>query len=142
MYHENNKQCPPNTMLYIIKAGDTFYNLAIQYNTTIPALISANPMVNPNNLMIGQPICIPMQPIFPSCPEGNFYTIKAGDTLYSLAKFYNVSLDDSLEANPGIDPDRLFVGQVICIPLAVPPVTCPQGQMQYVIKPGDTFFGI
>lgn len=99
-------------------------------------------MVNPNNLIIGQPICIPKQLIYPSCPEGNYYTIKAGDTLYSLAKFYNVSLDDLLEANPEIDPDRLFVGKIICMPLAVPPVTCPQGQMQYEIKPGDIFYGI
>jgi len=130
------------TSPYVIQAGDTFYSLAQRYNTTVPAIISANPNVNPNLLQIGQVICIPRQPQYPSCPEGNFYTIQPGDTLYSLARFFNVSLDDLLEANPGIDPENLQIGQVICIPLVTPPVTCPAGTMPYTIKPGDTFYSI
>lgn len=51
--------CPPGTTAYTIKAGDTFYNLAIRFNTTVDAIIRANPNVNPNNLRIGQIICIP-----------------------------------------------------------------------------------
>lgn len=142
MFYSFNRQCPPGTIPYIIKAGDTFYKLAAQFNTTLPAIISANPLVNPNALMIGQQICIPQQPIYPACPEGNFYTIKRGDTLYRIARFFNVSLDDLVEANPGIDPDRLFIGQVICIPLATPPVICLEGQGDYIVKPGDTFYTI
>ena len=51
--------CPTGSMPYTIKAGDTFYNLAIRFNTTVDAIIRANPNVNPNNLRIGQIICIP-----------------------------------------------------------------------------------
>jgi LysM repeat protein len=142
MYNYFWRQCPPNTFAYTIKPGDTFYKLARQFNTTIPAIISANPLVNPLFLQIGQTICIPRQQVFPPCPEGNYYIIKAGDTLYSIARRYNVSLDDLIEANPGIDPDRLAIGQVICIPLAVPPVECPAGTEPYTIKRGDTFYKI
>lgn len=138
----NRRQCPPGTTPYTIKRGDTFYSLARRFNTTVSAIISANPGVNPNNLQIGQIVCIPRQPIFPPCPEGNYYRIKPGDTLYSLARFFNVSLDDLIEANPGIDPNRLMVGQIICIPLAVPPVVCPPGTIPYIIKSGDTFYSI
>lgn len=132
--------CPPNSFAYVIKAGDTFFSLAQRYNTTVAAIISANPLVDPNRLQIGQTICIPRQPIYPPCPEGNYYTIKTGDTLYSLARFYNVSLDDLIEANPGINPDNLRVGQVICIPLATPPIACPPGTAVYTIQAGDTFY--
>jgi LysM repeat protein len=132
--------CPPNSFAYVIKAGDTFFSLAQRYNTTVAAIISANPLVDPNRLRIGQTICIPRQPIYPPCPEGNYYTIKPGDTLYSLARFYNVSLNDLIEANPGINPDNLRVGQVICIPLATPPVTCPPGTAIYTIQAEDTFY--
>ncbi len=134
------RACPPNNFAYIIQTGDTFYSLAQRYGTSVPALVSANPLVNFNNLQIGQTVCIPRQSIFPACPEGNFYSIKPGDTLYSIARFYNVSLDDLLEANPGIDPNRLQVGQTICIPLATPPVTCPQNSFVYLIQAGDTFY--
>jgi len=34
------------------------------------------------------------------------------------------------------------VGQVVCIPLAVPPVTCPVGTFTYTIQPGDTLFAL
>jgi len=139
MYNYYRQECPPATFLYIIKPGDNFYRLAARFNTTVSAIISANPLVNPNALQIGQTICIPRQAIYPSCPEGNYYTIVPGDTLYNIARSYNVSLDDLIEANPGIDPYRIMVGQVICIPLAVPPVKCTKGK-PYTIKPGDTFY--
>lgn len=113
--------------------------LARQYDTTVEAIISANPDVDPQKLMPGQVICIPQQQIYPPCPEGNYYTIRAGDTLYRIARQFNVSLDDLLEANPAIDPFSLQVGQVICIPLATPPVTCPEGYSQYTVKAGDTY---
>ena len=72
------QQCPPGTMPYTIRPGDTFFSLARRFNTTVAAIISANPGVDPNRLQIGQRICIPMQPQFQSCPEGNFYTIRQG----------------------------------------------------------------
>lgn len=135
-----SRACPPNTVSYTIKAGDTFYSLAKRYNTTLAALISANPTINVNNLQVGQRICIPQQQVYPACPEGNYYTIKSGDNFYAIARRYRVSLDDLLEANPGVDPDRLRPGQVICIPLAIPPVTCPPGSTTYVIQAGDTYY--
>ncbi|RKD30536.1 LysM peptidoglycan-binding domain-containing protein [Thermohalobacter berrensis] len=134
--------CPPRTIPYTIRPGDTLYRLAIRYNTTVPAIVSANPFIDPRALRVGSRICIPTQPIYPACPEGNYYFIKSGDTLYSIARFYNVSLADLIEANPGIDPNRLSVGQVICIPLATPPVTCPEGTTTYTIQRGDTFYSI
>lgn len=65
-----------------------------------------------------------------SCPSGTSpYTIKAGDTFYKISISHNVSLDALLAANPGVDPDRLCIGQIICIPegpMPPPPTTsCP-----------------
>lgn len=55
------------------------------------------------------------------CPMGTTpYIVKQGDTFYSIAKREGISLDALLKANPGIDPNRLFIGQVICIPSGTP----------------------
>lgn len=135
-------RCPPRTVPYTIRPGDTLYSIATRYNTTVPAIISANPFIDPRSLQIGSVICVPLQRIYPPCPEGNYYSIRPGDTLYSIARFFNVSLDDLIEANPGIDPYRLSVGQIICIPLATPPVTCPPGTTTYTVRRGDTFYSI
>ena len=52
-------KCPPSMKYYVIQPGDTFYKLAKRYNTTVEAIEKANPGVDPNNLQVGQKICIP-----------------------------------------------------------------------------------
>src|SRR5699024_6437751 len=78
-----------------------------------------------------------------SCPSGSEqYIIKSGDTFYKIAREHNISLDSLLKANPGVDPDRLFIGQIICVPSSTSPRppshSCPTLRMgsrgQYVIE--------
>lgn len=53
----------------------------------------------------------------PTCPAGTFsYTVRAGDTFFSLADRFNTTVEAIRRANPGVDPNRLQIGQVICIP--------------------------
>lgn len=61
------------------------------------------------------------------CPNGTFpYTIRAGDTFYQIARRYGIALDELLKANPNVDPDRLYVGQIVCVPKANDrPHECP-----------------
>lgn len=44
------------------------------------------------------------------------YVIQQGDTLYKIANQYGVSVQEIINANPGINPYNLFPGQVIQIP--------------------------
>lgn len=105
----------PGGIIYTIKAGDTFYSLARTYRIDVYAIMKANPNVDPNSLRIGQQICIPaVSPI--SCPGGIMYTIKAGDTFYSLARTHRIDVYAITKANPNVDPNRLRIGQQICIP--------------------------
>jgi LysM repeat protein len=133
-------ECPQGTQPYIIQAGDTYFSLANRFNTTVEAIIAANPNVDPNRLMIGQRICIP-RPGLPPCPGGQYYTIRSGDTLFALANRFNVTVNAIIAANPGIDPMALRVGQIICIP-APAQGGCPSGTSEYIIRAGDTFFSI
>ncbi|MBT9258702.1 MAG: LysM peptidoglycan-binding domain-containing protein [Clostridiales bacterium] len=135
--------CPPGTFAYTIQAGDTFYSLAQRFHTTVEAIQAANPGVDPTKLQVGQVICIPtVTPPPTTCPPGTFaYTIQAGDTFYTLAQRFHTTVEAIQAANPGVDPRRLQVGQVICIPEATPPSrTCPPHTFPYTVQPGDTFF--
>ena len=61
--------------------------------------------------------CATMPPPTPSCPTGTFaHTVKSGETFYNLASRYNVSVDSIIKANPGVNPNTLQIGQVVCIP--------------------------
>ncbi|WP_352420366.1 LysM peptidoglycan-binding domain-containing protein [Proteiniborus sp.] len=141
----------PNGTIYTIKAGDTFYKIADEFDITVRELQLANPLVNPFNLVVGQKICIPKPPApppeppaIPPCVDGTYYVIRSGDTFFSIANRFNTTVRELEEANPGVDPNSLVVGRIICIPRkVVPPGTppCPGGAY-YTIEAGDTFFSI
>jgi spore coat assembly protein SafA len=83
-----------------------------------------------------------VSPVALSCPNGQLYTVRSGDTLFFIARRNNISLQSLLEANPQItDPNTIFPGQVICVPTAGPDVPCPDGQIYRVVQ-GDTMFQI
>ena len=142
MANNQRRDCPPRTTPYVIQPGDTLFALAREFNVTVAAIVTANPFIDPDNLRVGQEICMPLQAPFPPCPEENFYTIQPGDTLFNIARRFGISLDDLREANPLLDPQQLRVGDVICLPVAVPPVECPPGTREYTIQRGDTFFSL
>lgn len=47
---------------------------------------------------------------------GKTYQIKSGDTLWAISQKFNIPLDELIKANPGVDPNNLFVGQIIYLP--------------------------
>lgn len=69
--------------------------------------------------------------LFPPPPaqcSGFYYTVKPGDSLFSIAQRFGVPLPALIAANPQIpNPNLIFPGQVICIPSTqpvVPTVEC------------------
>ncbi|MCL6590015.1 MAG: LysM domain-containing protein [Firmicutes bacterium] len=119
--------CPAGTTAYTVRAGDTLYAIAQRLGITVAGIVAVNPGINPNNLQVGQQICIPgAAPEF--CPGGTPYVIRPGDTFYAIASRLGISLQALLAANPGVDPNRLTVGQTICIPgVPIPPPPVPVG---------------
>ncbi len=138
--------CPAGFTTYTVVAGDTLFFLARRFGTTVDALLRANPQItDPNNLMVGQTICVPAVtpspgPV-PTCPPGfTTHTVIAGETMFMIARRFGISLRELLAANPQItDPNTLTVGQVICVPSRP---SCPPGSATYVVRSGDTMFSI
>jgi LysM repeat protein len=50
--------CPIGAFVYTIRPGDSLWQLAKSYNTTIDEITALNPGIDPYNLFIGQQICI------------------------------------------------------------------------------------
>ncbi len=75
---------------------------------------------------------------------GTTHTIQRGDTIGALAKRYGVSQSAIMDANPGVRPRALRVGDTLVIPAATertstsePQRTVPPGAREYVVKRGD-----
>lgn len=76
---------------------------------------------------------------FDTC-NGIIYTIKKGDTLYSLSGRFRVPLARILRANPYIDIYNLQIGEQICIPKC--PNCNPFYLMSYIIKENETMLDV
>ncbi|OEH86467.1 hypothetical protein BHU72_13665 [Desulfuribacillus stibiiarsenatis] len=121
---------------YVIRSGDTIFLLSKRFHIPMDNILHFNPKIDPDNLQIGQTICLPLDP----CPENQSYTIQAGDTFYRLANRYGLSVDAIVRANPNVNPDALQIGQKICMPKPIP-VHCPSDRY-YIVQPGDTLYKI
>ncbi len=119
--------------MYTVKAGDTLYSIARKFNTTVNELVNLNNL-NSTILSIGQQIKLPGKE---EQNDYEIYTIMNGDSLYSIANKYNISVNDLIDYN-GLPTTILTVGDVIRIPKN----SVNAKENVYVVKPGDTLYKI
>lgn len=116
--------CPAGSFPYTVKKGDTLYSLAKTFESTVERLAELNGIEDVNCILAGQKLCIPLPlQYFPNCRTTNYYVVRAGDTAVSIAKYFGISTMQLLYSNIGIDINNLYVGMILCIPIA-PPVLC------------------
>ncbi|CAM5196797.1 Spore germination protein OS=Ureibacillus acetophenoni OX=614649 GN=SAMN05877842_105141 PE=4 SV=1 [Ureibacillus acetophenoni] len=72
-------------LIHVVNRGETLWQLAALYNVSIDAIQSVNQLPNPNRLLLGQSLVIPV--------PGSIHTIQPGETLWSIARQYNVTVN-------------------------------------------------
>src|SRR5690606_17611442 len=126
---------PATSVKYTVKTGDTLYSIANKHNVTVAALAKANKITNYNLIRVGQVLTIPGKTTTPP-PTSVKYTVKTGDTLYSIPNTHNARLAALPKANNITNYNLIRVGQVLTIPgkTTTPPAT----SVKYTVKTGDT----
>jgi LysM repeat protein len=105
---------PQTEEIYVVKAGDNLYRIGLAYGISWVQIAEANGIVNPNYLIVGQRIKIPMSAPGPS-PQFS-HTVRRGQTLFSISLQYGVSWTAIAEGNNIVSPYVIFPGQVLVIP--------------------------
>jgi len=126
---------------YTVKAGDTLYGISNQYGVSVVELADLN-NVTAENLKIGQVLTIPAKA--GTNPDNMFmYTVKKGDTLYSIAQVYNTTVSLLKELN-NLSSNSLNIGQVLRIPETFTPEEelYKPNYINYTVKKGDTLYSI
>jgi Predicted glycosyl hydrolase len=72
--------------------------------------------------------------------ECKYHKVKSGESLEKIAKNYGVSVQELIKANKNINPNKLKVGENLCIPQKTPAKT--QDYAIYKVKKGDTLQSI
>jgi spore germination protein len=94
--------------IHVIRSNDTLTTLARTYQTTVQDIVEANDLPNPNNLVIGQALVIPI--------IGQFYFVQPGDSLFSIARRFGVSYQQLATINRINVNQSLNVGYRLYIP--------------------------
>ena len=142
---------PDNTFIYDVKKGDSLYIIANLYDTTVNELKTLNNLTS-NNLSIGQKLIIPEKyTTSDSLPIYVNYTIKKGDSLYKIAKEFNVSVDTIIKDN-SLNSNNLSIGQNLkirttsdvieeCFGEAYTPSDTTNNET-YTVQKGDSLYSI
>ncbi len=104
---------------YRVQRGDTLSRLAVRFRTTVTAIARCNGITNVNLIRVGQVLLIPGTPPPPpstGCTVN--YTVKWGDTLSAIASRYGTTVARLVSLNGIANPDRIWPGQVIKVPVA------------------------
>ncbi len=131
-----------STALYIVKKGDTLYSIAQNYNVTVEKLKAINNLKN-NILSIGQQLRIPISTDVSDEPYGyTIYTVRVGDTLYSIAKKNNTTVEKIKDLN-NLQTTVLTPGQQLKIPYnTMLDDAFSNDYLIYTVKKGDSLYSI
>ena len=119
---------------YTVKKGDTLYSIATKNGLTVQELKELNNLTS-NNLTIGQSLLIKKNP--KENTNVTTYTVKAGDTLYSIARKYDTTVNKLTTLN-NLSSSNLSIGQIIKIPTS----TQNANEQSYIVKSGDNLYSI
>ena len=156
--------------VHTVKSGDTLYSIAKTYKVEESAIRDNNPGVT-DGLRIDQTVKIPV-------PESALvenaqlnkkrkkeyitHKVKAGQTLYAIARDYNISVATLREDNPSVNPESLTIGESLWIRRSeigsstekqaqaemveyadnLNKVTKDDGYDNHVVQPGETIYSL
>jgi LysM repeat protein/ABC-type branched-subunit amino acid transport system substrate-binding protein len=139
--------------IHIVKKGQTVSAIARAYSVTVDEIYSDNPDAK-KGLSIDQQLKIRVKQEQKSSAENDFteHTVKEKETLFKIAKLYDLKVDEIMAANPGLT-EALKVGQVIKIPKKKQSVTTNKKDNKkvepvkpvlktYSVQKGETLYSI
>jgi stage II sporulation protein D len=166
IYIQDSVKQAANTF-YTVKKGDTLWGISKKYNVTVNELKALNNLRS-DYLSIGQKLIISKNTTSGIKPEINItaYTVKKGDTLWSISKQYNMTVNE-LKALNNLRSDYLSIGQKLIINKSTINIVKPEVKPEikpeikpevkpeikpevkpeinatiYTVKKGDTLWGI
>ena len=101
----------------IAKSGDTLLKISKQYGVPLKELMYKNNLNDATRIIEGKAIVIPLKNKEKDYKADNpIYKVVEGDTLYKIARNYNVNLQDIIDLNNLGNNSFLELGQIILLP--------------------------
>lgn len=150
IHHSENTTSKQQT--HIVAPKETLFGLSKQYHVSVEALQNANQEILAGGLQIGQELIIPQNLEYSSKQENvvsskTSHQVLAKESLFSIARQYNVSVEDLENLNKDILINGLQIGQTISIPNKRKTLdgrvrVINQETVFHVVEPKETKFSI
>ncbi|WP_234987229.1 peptidoglycan endopeptidase [Bacillus sinesaloumensis] len=131
-----NQASSQSQTTHTVASGETLFSIAKKYNLTVSQLKQLNHLPG-DMIYTGQTLVISTEE-----PQKNTssYTVTRGDTLYSIANSYNMSVDQLKQLN-NLTSNTIHVGQTFQVVGTAPQSTDIEGNT-YTVQPGDSLYSI
>lgn len=106
---------------HTVQAGENLFRISLRYSTNVSTLVSINQLANASVIYAGQTLCVNGTASTPTTPPPatqTTYTVQRGDTLYSIARRFNITMTALIQANGIVNSNLIYVGQRLQIPSA------------------------
>jgi murein DD-endopeptidase MepM/ murein hydrolase activator NlpD len=116
-------------VIYVVQAGDTLSSIAQRYGLNMIQLATANGVINPNLIYVGQRLKVPHlagEKVVATPPASiaaaptpatkRLHTVSSGETLYRIATNYGTTVAAVVSANNLADASLIYPGQQLIIP--------------------------
>ena len=145
-----DKSFNTRTVTYTVQSGDTLWQIANKYGTTVQEIANINRIANPNLIYPGQVLQILENSTVAGKEERGtgsiVYTVKSGDTVSKIAMAYGVTVNHIVEINDIQNANLIYPGEKIRITESrsnqLNEMGDPNLDVTYVVRKGDTLWGI
>lgn len=145
-----DKSSNTRTVTYTVQSGDTLWQIANKYGTTVQEIANINRIANPNLIYPGQVLQILENSTVAGKEERGtgsiVYTVKSGDTVSKIAMAYGVTVNHIVEINDIQNANLIYPGEKIRITESrsnqLNEMGDPNLDVTYVVRKGDTLWGI
>lgn len=137
----------PNSIVHTVAPKETLFGLAAKYNVKVEEIQNANASLLTNGMQVGQQLIIPQESKIAITASKNTHLVQPKESLFSIARLYNVSVEDLDKTNTVLLKNGLQIGQEITIPNKKKTL---DGRVRvinaetvfYVVKPKETKYSI
>lgn len=127
-------------LVHTVKPKETLFGLSRLYNVSVEEIQKSNPNID-IELKIDQKVYIPKEEEI----QKPHHVVKAGETLFSIAKEYDMDVEDLKKMN-GMEDNTIDIGMKLIISPKKLSVTLPEDKARevgiHIVKPGETLYSI
>ena len=102
---------PAGDVYHTVQPGENLFRIALHYGTTVEAIVAANHLPDQHSVHAGQKLLIPIE----SRSDSDTYVVQPGDTLYSIARRFDTTVETLAALNGIAPPYTIEVGQALIV---------------------------